>query len=61
MSGLLDSEHIRALADEESVRGVLVRKVIAEAENAEREDLVLLEKALQLLLTRFQSMVAEDS
>ena len=54
MTGLLGSTRIEALAREESVRGVLVRMVLDQAENANGEEMVLLEKALQLLLTRFQ-------
>jgi hypothetical protein len=54
MTGLLGSTRIEALAREESVRGVLVRMVLDQAENANAEEMVLLEKALQLLLTRFQ-------
>jgi hypothetical protein len=61
MKSLLASEHILALTKEESVRGVLVRKVLDEAEKAEEEGVMLLEKALQLLLTRFQSMDVEKS
>ena len=53
---LLGSTHIETLAREESVRGVLVRMVKEQAEQADHEETVLLEAALQLLLTRFQPM-----
>ena len=56
MTGLLESDHIKALAREESVRGVLVRMTLEEAEGADNDELQLLEQALQLLLTRFQAM-----
>ena len=56
MTGLLGSDQIKALAREESVRGVLVRMVLEQAEGADTDDLTLLEQALQLLLTRFQAM-----
>ncbi len=56
MKRLLGSPHIAALAREESVRGVLVRSVIEQAEQADEEELQLLESALQLLLKKFQSM-----
>jgi len=56
MTRLLGSTHIEALAREESVRGVLVRTVIKQAEDADADELQLLEDALQLLLERFQSM-----
>jgi hypothetical protein len=56
MTNLLGSSDIEALAREESVRGVLVRMALQQAERADREELVLLEKALALLLSRFQSM-----
>lgn len=59
MTGLLASEEIRAMARERSVRGVLVGNVLAQAEQADAEERLVLEKALQLLLERFQSM-AED-
>lgn len=55
MTGLLDSPHVKALAREESVRGVLVRMALSQAEQADSRDKALLEKALQLLLERFQS------
>lgn len=61
MKSLLSSEHIKALIDEESVRGVLVKAVFEEAESASDDELVLLEKSLQLLLARFQSMEGEGS
>ena len=61
MTPLLGSAHIETLAREESVRGVLVRMVIEQAENADSDEMVLLEKALQMLLTRFQSMEGPSS
>ena len=56
MTALLGSVQIEILAGEESVRGVLVRTVLKQAELADEHELQLLEDALQLLLTRFQSM-----
>ena len=56
MTRLLGSARIETLAKEESVRGVLVRMVMEEAERADSEELMLLENTLQLLLTRFQSL-----
>ena len=56
MTGLLGSDQIKALAREESVRGVLVRMVLEQAEGAANDEVTLLEQALQLLLTRFQAM-----
>ncbi len=56
MTGLLGSDQIKALAREESVRGVLVRMVLEQAEGADTDEVTLLEQALQLLLTRFQAM-----
>lgn len=56
MTGLLASDQIRALAREESVRGVLVRMVLEQAEGADNDEMKQLEQALQLLLTRFQAM-----
>ncbi len=56
MTRLLGSSQLETLAREESVRGVLVRMVIEQAEHADGEELVLLENALQLLLTRFQAL-----
>ena len=56
MTGLLGSSHIESLSREETVRGVLVRTVLKQAENADEHELQLLEDALQLLLQRFQSM-----
>ncbi len=56
MTALLGSAQIETLAREESVRGVLVRTVLKQAELADEHELQLLEDALQLLLTRFQSM-----
>ena len=56
MTGLLESDQIKTLAREESVRGVLVRLVLEQAEGADLDEVKLLEQALQLLLTRFQTM-----
>ena len=56
MSGFISNEQIIALADEDSVRGVLVRRALKEAEGAEGDELRQLEKALQLLLGRFQAI-----
>lgn len=56
MTGLLGSVQIESLAREKSVRGELVRLARRQAEQADAEELVLLEKALQLLLERFQAM-----
>ena len=56
MTNLLDSSDIETLAREESVRGLLVRMTLQQAEGADREELMLLEKALALLLSRFQTM-----
>jgi len=61
MTRLLGSAHIEALAREESVRGVLVRRVIKQSEFADEQELELLEDALQLLLKRFQAMDGEAS
>ena len=61
MTRILGSKHIDDLAREESVRGVLVRTVIKQAEFADENELLLLENALQLLLKRFQSLDGEDS
>lgn len=61
MKGLLESEQIKALVREESVRGYLVRKTLEEAENLSAEEVPCLEKALQLLLERFQSMEGQGS
>ena len=61
MKRLLDSARIEALAQEESVRGVLVRMALEQAENASSEERVLLENALQLLLTRFQAIGVDAS
>jgi len=54
MTEWLASEEMRILAQEQSVRGVLVARVLAEAEGADHEERLLLEKALRLLLERFQ-------
>jgi hypothetical protein len=61
MINLLGSVEIEALAREESVRGVLVRMALNQAEQAGREELVLLEKALELLLSRFQALEDDAS
>ena len=61
MTHLLGSERIDTLAREESVRGVLVRLVLEQAEQADSDEILLLEKALQLLLKRFQSMGGDVS
>ena len=61
MSRLLGSAHIETLAREESVRGVLVRIVMEQAECADNTEMALLENALQLLLTRFQAMGGDVS
>ena len=56
MTRLLDSAKIETLSREESVRGVLVRMVLEQAKHADSEEVLQLENALQLLLTRFQSL-----
>jgi hypothetical protein len=61
MSGLFASEQIRELAEEDSVRGVLLRRALREAEDAGADDLRQLEKAVQLLLGRFRVMEDVDS
>ena len=61
MTRLLGSARIELLAREESVRGVLVRMVLEQAEHAENEEILLLENALQLLLKRFQSLGGDVS
>lgn len=61
MTRLLDSDQIKALADEQSVRGILVRMALQEAEGADSEELEMLDQALQLLLTRFQSLPGDAS
>ena len=61
MTRLLDSVRIKSLAREESVRGVLVRMVLEQAEVADSEEVLQLESALQLLLTRFQSLGGDVS
>ena len=38
MTGLLESDQIKTLAREESVRGVLVRMVLDQAESADPEE-----------------------
>ena len=61
MTGLLGSNQIKSLASEESVRGVLVRMVLEQAEGADRDEMKLLEQALQLLLSRFQAIQGDAS
>ena len=61
MKRLLGSAHVETLALEESVRGVLVRMVLEQAEHVDSDEMVLLEKALQMLLTRFQAMEGDVS
>ena len=61
MTRLLGSSRIETLAKEESVRGVLVRTVLEQAEQVDNEELMLLEKALQLLLARFQPLGGDAS
>jgi hypothetical protein len=61
MTGLLENDQIKTLAREESVRGVLVRMVLEQAEGADLDEVKLLEEALQLLLTRFQAMEGDVS
>lgn len=56
MTILLGSPRIEALSREESVRGTLVRIVLQQAETADDEELLLLEDALKLLLTRFEAV-----
>ena len=61
MTGLLGSDQIKSLASEESVRGVLVRMVLEQAEGADSDEMKLLEQALQLLLSRFQAIQGDAS
>ena len=61
MTGLLGSDQIKALASEQSVRGVLARMVLEQAEGADSDEMKLLEQALQLLLSRFQAMQGDAS
>ena len=61
MTGLLGSDQIKSLAGEESVRGVLVRMVLEQAEGADSDEMKLLEQALQLLLSRFQAIQGDAS
>lgn len=56
MTAFLESAQIETLSREESVRGVLVRMVREQGAQSASEERVLLEKALQLLLARFQAM-----
>jgi len=61
MTGLLGNNQIKSLASEESVRGVLVRMVLEQAEGADSDEMKLLEQALQLLLSRFQAIQGDAS
>ena len=61
MTYLLGSADIKALSREDSVRGVLVCMVMEQAEDADSEEVALLEKALQMLLTRFKVMEDDAS
>ena len=61
MRPLLDSADIETLSREDSVRGVFVRMALEQAEHADSEEKVLLEKALQMLLTRFKVMEDDAS
>ena len=61
MTYLLGSADIEALSREDSVRGVLVRMVMEQAADADSEEVALLEKALQMLLTRFKVMEDDAS
>lgn len=61
MTGLLESDQIKSLASEKSVRGVLVRMVLEQAEGADSDEMKLLEQALQLLLSRFQAIQGDAS
>lgn len=61
MTGFLGSDQIKSLASEESVRGVLVRIVLEQAEGADSDEVKLLEQALQLLLSRFQAIQGDAS
>lgn len=61
MKGLLQSEQVQTLAKEDSVRGYLVRRTLTEAEDANVEEIPRFEKALQLLLERFQAMEGPGS
>ncbi len=61
MRYLLGSADIKTLSQEDSVRGVLVRMVMEQAENADSEEIESLENALQLLLTRFKVMEDDAS
>ncbi|MEJ2470270.1 MAG: hypothetical protein P8Y91_03185 [Desulfuromonadales bacterium] len=56
MTELLNNEQILALAQENSVRGTLVRQVLERAEGADAKERQLLEQALQLLLSRFKAV-----
>lgn len=53
MSSWLESERLATLAREESVRGLLVRKALKEADQADEAERRTIEKALRLLLERF--------
>ena len=56
MTRFLEDPKLQSLANEESVRGVLVRSVLEQAGEADEEERLLLEKSLRLLLKRFQAM-----
>jgi hypothetical protein len=56
MTNLLESPLLVTLSREQSVRGVLVRMVLEQAEHAGGDEKILLENALQLLLSQFQTM-----
>lgn len=60
MSDLLESKSLATLAHEESVRGLLVRKALDEARQADAAEKRVIEEALQLLLVRF-GVDREDS
>ncbi len=53
MSGLLESKRLATLAREESVRGLMIRRAIEEAGQADSAGRRIIENALQLLLERF--------
>ena len=59
MTRLLGNAQFEALAREESVRGVLVRMALEQAEHADHEELERLEQALQLLMRKFRLMEGE--
>lgn len=53
MNSVLDNEKLVALAREESVRGLIVRQALREAEQADPEQRKVIGQALELLLERF--------